>query len=79
MKRFFYKKERGIANIFLLLGMLVVAVSLPVATKLVQQNQENRSQAALVEDAGVAGTIKCRIGTSSYNPGFKFCSSAKID
>ena len=76
MKRFFYKKERGIANIFLLLGMLVVAVSLPVATKLVQQNQENRSQAALVEDAGVAGTIKCRIGTSSYNPGFKFCSSA---
>ncbi|HOR02030.1 MAG TPA: Ig-like domain-containing protein [Candidatus Woesebacteria bacterium] len=45
MKKFFCKQERGIASIFVLLGMLVIAVSLPVATKLVQQNQENRSQA----------------------------------
>lgn len=49
MKKFFCKQERGIASIFVLLGMLVIAVSLPVATKLVQQNQENRSQAAREE------------------------------
>lgn len=53
MKKFICRREKGIASIFMLLGMLVVAVSLPVATKLVQQNQENRSKAALVEDAVV--------------------------
>lgn len=39
-------EQKGFAQIFLLAGMLLIAVSLPIATKLVQQNQENRSNAA---------------------------------
>ena len=47
MKQIRFLKQKGISQIFLLVSMLVVAVSLPIATKLVQQNQENRSQAAI--------------------------------
>jgi len=36
----------GFANLIVLVGILLVAISLPIATKLVQQNQENRSSAA---------------------------------
>lgn len=39
-------KIRGFAGMVVLVVMLIVAVSLPIAVKLVQQNQENRSSAA---------------------------------
>lgn len=42
---FTYTKQRGKIQIFLLLGMLIMAVSLPIATRLAQKNQENRSSA----------------------------------
>lgn len=54
--------DRGFAQIFLLLGMLLVAVSLPIATKLVQQTQENRSSAA-------GG---CRSGDTECINGYKY-------
>jgi hypothetical protein len=77
MKQIRFLKQRGVSQLFLLVSMLVVAISLPVVTKLVQQNQENRSQAALIEDAGIpSGLIKCKLGTSFFNVNFKFCSSS---
>ena len=39
-------EQKGFSQVFLLFGMLLIAISLPLATKLVQQNQENRSNAA---------------------------------
>ena len=42
-----YSSSNGFATVLTLLGMLLVAVSLPVVTKLVQQNQDNRSNAAI--------------------------------
>ncbi len=47
MKNLRLTEQKGIAQIFLLVGMLLVAISMPLATKLVQQNQENRSNAAV--------------------------------
>ncbi len=41
-----YSSANGFATVLTLLGMLLVVVSLPIATKLVQQNQDNRSSAA---------------------------------
>ena len=46
MKKLFFRNQEGAAQIVLMLIMLVLAISLPIATKLVQQNQENRSSAA---------------------------------
>ena len=42
-----YPLPNGFATIISLLAMLLIAVSLPIATKLVQQNQDNRSSAAV--------------------------------
>ena len=39
-------KQKGISSIVVMVAMLVMAVALPITTKLVQQNQENRSKAA---------------------------------
>ncbi len=39
-------KQKGIASMAVMIVMLVMAVALPVTTKLVQQTQENRSKAA---------------------------------
>jgi len=38
-------KQKGITSIAVMIIMLVLAIALPVTTKLVQQNQENRSKA----------------------------------
>ena len=51
--------EKGFANLIVLAGMLVLAISLPLTTKLVQQNQENRSNAA-----ATTGTCRCYTGSS---------------
>ena len=37
----------------IMIGVLVMAVALPITTKLVQQNQENRSNAACISKEGV--------------------------
>lgn len=47
--------------------MVVVSIILPVATKLVEQNQENRSKAAVVADGGGGGSLS---SCSSKNGGF---------
>jgi hypothetical protein len=55
--------------ILFLIGMLLVMIALPMAIKLVQQNQENRSSAA--ETQCKSGDIKCE-------GGYKYlCSSYK--
>ncbi|MDD4135837.1 MAG: hypothetical protein PHN66_02070, partial [Candidatus Shapirobacteria bacterium] len=38
-------KQKGIASVVVMVAMLVMAVALPITTKLVQQSQENRSKA----------------------------------
>ena len=38
-------KQKGIASMAVMLVMLAMAIALPITTKLVQQNQENRSKA----------------------------------
>jgi len=58
MKKLKLAERLGFAQIFVLIGMLLVAISLPIATKLVQQNQENRSNAA-TKCSGGNGTVKC--------------------
>ncbi|MDD4106986.1 MAG: hypothetical protein PHX84_03560, partial [Candidatus Shapirobacteria bacterium] len=60
-------KQKGLASIFTLIGMVVVSIILPVATKLVEQNQENRSKAAVVADGGGGGSLS---SCSSKNGGF---------
>jgi len=40
-------KQKGIASMAIMIAILVMAVALPITTKLVQQNQENRSKAAM--------------------------------
>jgi len=59
--------ELGFSSIFVLVGMLLVAIALPMATKLVQQNQENRSNAA-------APTTGC----SKNYVGAKKCSGSEL-
>ncbi len=47
-------KRNGFAQIPVMIGLLIMAVAVPVATKLVQQNQDTRNQAA---GCGSSGTI----------------------
>lgn len=49
-------KRKALAQIPLILGLFVMAVAIPVATKLVQQNQDTRNKAASVT-CGSSGTI----------------------
>lgn len=64
MKKLRLAEVKGFASLIVLGGMLLVAVALPIATKLVQQNQENRSSAA----------SSC----TSANVGKKYCSGSSI-
>ena len=62
-------ERNGFSSVFLLVGMLLMAVSLPVATNLVQKNQENRSNAAEAE---------CETGETKCEGGYKYtCSGYK--
>lgn len=40
------KKQRGLAQIPLIIGLLIMAVAVPVATRLVEENQDTRNKAA---------------------------------
>jgi hypothetical protein len=72
----------GFSSIFVLIGMLLVAVALPVATRLVQQNQENRSSAAsstIIQDSkckNAGGT--CQKTSSNCSGSYKssYCPSS---
>jgi len=46
MKQKVFLAQKGVSQLVIVVVMLVLAISLPIATKLVQQKQENRSQAA---------------------------------
>jgi len=82
MRNLKLSERKGIAQIFLLIGMLLVAIALPIATKLVQQNQENRSSAAsstIIQDSkckNAGGT--CQKTSSSCSGSYKsgYCPSS---
>jgi len=59
MKNLKLTEQRGIAQIFIMVAMLILAVALPVATKLVQQNQETRSRAATPTCSSMSGSPFC--------------------
>ncbi len=42
-----FKRSLGLAQIPLIIGLLIMAVAIPVATKLVEQNQDTRNRAAI--------------------------------
>ncbi len=51
---FRWRTRRGLVQLPILLGLLVMAIAIPVATKLVQENQDSRGSAA---SCGASGTI----------------------
>lgn len=55
MKKLNLTERCGFSQIFLLVGMLLIAISLPIATELVQKNQENRGRALEGDDFVVVG------------------------
>lgn len=57
-------KQKGIASVVVMVAMLVMAVALPITTKLVQQSQENRSKAANYYTVYVNGV--CKSSSSTY-------------
>jgi len=70
-------KQKGIASLVIMIAMLIMAVALPITTKLVQQTQENRSKAAIpivgmrcadyINGASYPnGTLVCGIKIDSY-------------
>ena len=63
MKKLNLMRQDGFAQVFVLVGMLLVAISLPITTKLVQQNQENRSNAI---------TSRCSSGETKCTDGYKY-------
>jgi len=71
-------KRNGFAQIPLMIGLLLMAVAIPVATKLVQTNQENRGKAT----GACPGTETCRYGISDcgangYYSGTGTCPGGK--
>lgn len=65
-------KHRGLAQIPLMIGLLLMAVALPVATKLVQDNQDNRNKAyepgECVNDPDCGSGYYCDSGTCKRRP-----------
>lgn len=65
-------KRKGFAQIALMIALLLMAIAVPVATRLVQQNQTNQGRAALAEPCkACAGTV-CKTIASPPN-----CSSTE--
>lgn len=76
-------QQRGIAQLVVLSVMAFLALGLPLTTKLVQQNQENRSQAVMTmeTDGGGGGSNSCTKTTypDSCSGGvLKYCNSSGI-
>lgn len=74
-------KRNGFAQIPVMIGLLIMAVAVPVATKLVQQSQDTRNKAATNSTCGgenqmccSSGTRCTAAGTTCKNlPGGSFC------
>ena len=75
-------KQKGIASMVVMVAMLVMAVALPIATKLVQQNQENRSKATSnVSYSGTCQTscVNNACSGSSLQLGGNYSSTTEAD
>lgn len=57
-------KENGAINGFLVIGLLLVAIALPIAVSLTQKNQETRSNAATETTNSIVGI--CGLSTGEY-------------
>ncbi len=71
----FFRSSAGIAQLPLMIGLLIMAIAVPVATKLVQENQnpENRAYESPEGDICPSGyyacnTGCCRVGTAPTSP-----------
>lgn len=70
MREINFLKQKGIASNFTIVGVLLLAVSLPIAVLLVQKNQENRSNAAgettneMVDDGGDIANVSVTCGSA---------------
>ena len=64
----------GLAQIPLLIGLLIMAIAVPVATKLVEENQDTRNLAASCV-AGIVNTYGCG-GTVSVSVGAYGCTNS---
>jgi len=64
--------QKGIAQIFVIAVMALMVIGIPTATKLVQQNQENRSKATSEESTDIGSTT---IGSPTIN----VCGTPKYD
>ena len=62
--RRFLSKEFGSVNGFLILGLLLLAIALPVAVSLTQKTQESRSNAATETTNTILGV--CGASTGEY-------------
>lgn len=71
-------RQKGISQILVMVIMLVLAIALPITTKLVQKSQENRSKAYTVDEAleetyGYQST--CVNDGLKFSPGDLLCGS----
>ena len=84
MKCFVESKEKGIAQLVILGVIALMAVMVPVTSKLVQQNQENRSKAAGSKANGSSCTYgsECTSGFCNNNrcvPSATSCWNAQLN
>ena len=68
-------EQKGLVNILTLVGVIIVSLTLPVVTKLVQDNQENRSQAVLVEGGTLSECTKSGFPDTCLNGVLKYCNT----
>jgi hypothetical protein len=67
-------KEEGIASVLALVVMGILAIALPVSTKLVQRSQENRSNAAVISEGA------CKLSDFKYiTQGSSVCTGQDKD
>jgi hypothetical protein len=64
MKNLRLAEQKGISQIFILVIMLVLAISLPIAMKLVQQSTDNRSHAMDIQAAKGACLASCTVSVN---------------
>ena len=72
-------KRKGLAQIPLMIGLLIMAVAVPVATKLVQESQDTRNQAAN-PCGGLGAGCSTSLGgcCSGYVCTYGFCTKAPV-
>ncbi|MDD4382745.1 MAG: hypothetical protein PHD49_01225, partial [Candidatus Shapirobacteria bacterium] len=70
-------KQKGIASIVVMVAMLVIAIALPITTKLVQQSQENRSKATDFDTCWSGQTRWMYKGGQCQSGEIKHCESCK--